>query len=226
MAILDIQVHRAGEIGSNARPRRVTLLVTDSLATATSAGYLNNVNVGGYIIAPTDVIDLIYDYNEGTGVGSLAVVTPTISGATDAKTITLNEWQNPASANLSTFDVTATSATLASAAQVALITAQTGDQFKLRNLFINAGGVNFAGGGGDRLLDITDGTSVYAQVSAANLQALPGNRAWGSVDLAFPAFAMNTSTVAGQNLRAVYSGGSADYTSGSITITGVYEKVA
>lgn len=130
-------------------------------------------------------------------------------------------------ANLVAFDVTVTAATLAGAAAVTLYTSAAGKQYKIRQLWLNSGGTNFSGGGGDRLLDITDGTTVYARIAAADLQALPGNVSWGAATLPFPAAAaLNTSTVAAENLRAVYSGGAADYAAGSVVISGLLQRVA
>lgn len=130
-------------------------------------------------------------------------------------------------ANLISFDVTVGQAALAAGGAVALVTSSGAKQYKVRALWLNSGGTNFSGGGGDRLLAISDGTTVYSVVPATDLQTLV-NAGWGmSTPLPFPAAAaINTSTVAGQNLRALYSGGTTDYTAGSVVISGIVERVA
>jgi hypothetical protein len=130
-------------------------------------------------------------------------------------------------ANVVRFDVAVTAAALASAASVTLYPSSTTKQYKISALWTNRGGTNFSGGGGDRLLSINDGTNVYSLIPAASLQTL-ANAGWGiSAALPFPAsVAINTSTVAGQGLRATYSGGAADYAAGSVVISGILERVA
>lgn len=130
-------------------------------------------------------------------------------------------------ANLIGFDITVDAASLASAGSVTLHASTGAKQYKIRSLFINSGGTNFSGGGGDRLLSITDGTTDYSVIPAATLQALV-NAGWGDgTDLPYPASAaISTSTVAGASLVATYSGGAADYGAGSVVISGVIERVA
>jgi len=128
--------------------------------------------------------------------------------------------------NLVAFDVTVTAAALASGASVTLYTSSTTKQYKIRALWVNGGGTNFSGGGGDRLLSITDNTTVYSVVPAASLQTL-ANTGWGVTGLPFPASAaINTSTAAGASLVAKYSGGAADYGAGSVVISGLLQRVA
>lgn len=128
--------------------------------------------------------------------------------------------------NLVTFDVTVTAAALASGASVTLYASTGAKQYKIRALWVNRGDTNFSGGGGDRLLSITDNTTVYSLVPAASLQTL-ANTGWGVTGLPFPASAaINTSTAAGASLVAKYSGGAADYSAGSVVISGLLQRVA
>lgn len=128
--------------------------------------------------------------------------------------------------NLICVDVTVGQAALAAGGSVTLRASSGTIQYKIRNIFVNSGGTNFSGGGGDRLLSITDNTTVYSLVPAASLQTL-ANTTWGSTGVPFPASAaINTSTVAGQAIVAKYSGGTADYTAGSVVISLVLERVA
>ena len=129
-------------------------------------------------------------------------------------------------ANVITFDITIGRAALASGGSVNLYVPFNGtSQYKIRSLQINAPGTNFSGGGGDRLLSITDNTTVYSLIPAATLQALV-NAGWGSTDLPYPASVpINTSTAAGASLVAKYSGGTTDYSAGSVVISGMLERV-
>lgn len=123
-------------------------------------------------------------------------------------------------------DVTVGQAALASGASVTLRASSGAKQYKIRNIFVNRGGTNFSGGGGDRLLSITDNTTVYSVIPAASLQTL-ANTAWGVAGLPFPASAaINTSTAAGASLVAKYSGGTTDYTAGSMVISLILERIA
>lgn len=132
---------------------------------------------------------------------------------------------NP-NANLVAFDITVGQAALASAGTVTLYASSGAKQFKIRSLYVNSGGTNFSGGGGNRLATISDGTTAYSVIPAASLQTL-ANSGWGITGLPYPASAaINTSTVAGQGLRIAYSGGTTDYTAGSVVISGVLERVA
>jgi hypothetical protein len=74
-------------------PGSVKMITTDSLATITTAGYLNG--VGNQLptveVAPSDVIECLYSYNSVTDSGTLAFFQPTISNGV----ITLNLWENP-----------------------------------------------------------------------------------------------------------------------------------
>lgn len=129
-------------------------------------------------------------------------------------------------ANLVTFDVTVPFSALSSGASATLIAASTGEQFRIRSLQLNGFGTNFSGGGGDRNGQVTDNTSVYSVIPAATLQSL-ANTQWGATGLPNPASVkINTATVAGASLVFKYSGGAADYTAGSLVITGLAERIA
>src|SRR3990167_7878489 len=129
-------------------------------------------------------------------------------------------------ADIVTFDVTVTAAALATAGTVTLQASSGTKQYKIRELFLNSGGTNFSGGGGDRLATISDGTTSYSVIPAANLQALTNER-WGTTAVPYPAAAaINTSTAAGVAVTIAYSGGAADYAAGSMVISGIAERVA
>lgn len=118
---------------------------------------------------------------------------------------------------------------LATAAHVTLFTAtRVTSQYAISNIMLNGvGGTNFSGGGGDRNLAITDGTNVYTVIPAATLQALV-NDVWNSSTTNVPlpvSIPLNQKTVAGATVYAAYSGGTTDYTAGSVSITLEYERV-
>lgn len=91
MGLLNLTRISVGEVGI--KPGSIKMITTDSLATITTAGYLNGVGnqLQGLDIAPSDVIECIYSYNSITDAGTLAFFQPTISNGL----ITLNLWENP-----------------------------------------------------------------------------------------------------------------------------------
>lgn len=128
--------------------------------------------------------------------------------------------------NLVTFSVVCSAAALIDGSEVTLQAAGLSRSYRILNLFISLTGTNFSGGGGDRLLSITDSTTVYSVIPAADLQTL-SNAAWGTAQLPYPAAAgLDVPTVAGALLVAKYSGGSTDYDAGSIRISGLLQRVA
>jgi hypothetical protein len=73
MSILSFNVSTTGLVGDAINPRRGTIVTTDNLATITTAGYLNNQNASGYPILPTDIFDVIYNYNPATQAGTFGI---------------------------------------------------------------------------------------------------------------------------------------------------------
>jgi|SRR6185295_2289908 len=124
------------------------------------------------------------------------------------------------SAALISKDVTITSSDLVSAG-VYEVTSSAG--YRIRALQLNINGTNFSGGGGNRNIQITDGTTVYSVIPAATAQSLT-NAVWGATALPLPASgAINTQTVAA--LQVSYSGGTTDYSAGNLKLTFLLEKV-
>lgn len=127
-----------------------------------------------------------------------------------------------------TIDATANFTNLGSAAQVPVIIAASANAaYKVANIYLNSNGTNFAGALANRNLALTDGSTVYTVIPAATLQALSTlNAGWGSVSVPFPASAaISTITGTGANLYLQYSGGTTDYTSGSVKITVEFARV-
>lgn len=61
-------------------PRRVQMVVTDSLSTVTTAGYLQFAGVNTDNVQPTDIFDLIYLFSTVTGIGTYGEFLPVFSG--------------------------------------------------------------------------------------------------------------------------------------------------
>lgn len=78
MSIISYQIGTAGEV--NVNPRMCFFVVTDNLATVTTAGYLNNQALNPNQLIPTDIIQMIYSYNASTNSGTYGVFTVSISG--------------------------------------------------------------------------------------------------------------------------------------------------
>ena len=118
---------------------------------------------------------------------------------------------------LQVFETTVGQAALATGGEVILLDAATGETWKVIDIVLSADGTNFSGG--DRLLDITDGTSIWSVVPAATLQTLAVNR-WGDAGMPNPATASHlfAASASGADIVAKYSGGATDYTVGSITL--------
>jgi hypothetical protein len=68
-------------------PNIKTMCTTDNLATITTAGYLNSVNLEGYPVATTDVLEIMYSFNPVTNVGTLGKFSVAINNGV----ITLSE---------------------------------------------------------------------------------------------------------------------------------------
>lgn len=92
MGIIAINVNTTGLVGQTINPRRCTIITTDNLATITAAGYLNNQNILGNPILPTDIFDILYSFNEATKVGVYGIFQVNYSSSTG---FTLNIWENP-----------------------------------------------------------------------------------------------------------------------------------
>lgn len=125
------------------------------------------------------------------------------------------------------FETTVGQAALATGGTVVLLDSSAAQQWKVREIYLSGDGTNFSGGGGDRDLDIKEGTTIYSTIPAATLQALAIAR-WFDTGVPAPATAAHftTASAAGADIVAAYSGGAADYTAGSLTIVLVAERVA
>lgn len=126
-------------------------------------------------------------------------------------------------ANIVSFSVSCGQAALAAAGSVTLYTSSGSKRYRINTLYLNTG-TNFSGGGGDRLGSVTDGTTSFSSVPAATMQTLT-NSTWGATALTI-ATTPTTSIAAGASLLFKYSGGTADYTAGALTICGTLIRTA
>lgn len=95
MSIVSYTTDVAGQIFVN--PRRVKIVSTDSLATVTTAGYLNQLSSQGFALYKTDIIDMIYLYSESTQSGTYGEFLPSISAT---GVITLVQYVSPGDVTL------------------------------------------------------------------------------------------------------------------------------
>jgi|15BtaG_2_1085339.scaffolds.fasta_scaffold00113_20 hypothetical protein len=157
--------------------------------------------------------------------GQSTLLTMTDPGGATGSLLTTYVHAADVNENLVYFSVTCDQAALASAASITLQPSSGAKQYRVIELLMNSGGTNFSGGGGDRLGQVTDGTTIYSVTPAAQMQALVNAR-WGDTAMPFPASSpMQYSTVAGANLVFKYSGGTTDYTAGSVIISGTLLRV-
>lgn len=134
-------------------------------------------------------------------------------------------------ADLYTVEVALGQAALASAGKVAIYTPPNAtQQIKIREIVLSGEGTAFSGGGGDRLISVTDGTSTWTAITAA-LLGTPVATRWGGSGVPYPATkahlttASVTGTPAAPTVYAQYSGGTADYTAGALKLIVTYEIV-
>ena len=73
-------------------PNQKFAVFGDNLATITTAGYLNQVNLESNPISKTDILQILYSFNNVTKAGTYGVFTVSISSS---GVITLNSWANP-----------------------------------------------------------------------------------------------------------------------------------
>lgn len=125
-------------------------------------------------------------------------------------------------------DVVLGQAALASSGHVTIQASSGSKQYVVRDIRMNYGAAGLSGGGGNRLVTVTDGTTVWNNAGlTASLLGTPINTVWGGTGNPLAGtVAMNTASVAGSPIYAVYSGGTTDYTAGSVTISVLVQRTA
>lgn len=110
--------------------------------------------------------------------------------------------------------------------EVVLLDVLPNESYIIQDMWLNFTTTNL--NVGDRNVDITDGTTVYGQVTAATIGVGWANTRWGDTGLVFlypPAPAsLATPTVPGQDIVVRYSGGSSDYTGGDISFAAITRR--
>ena len=116
------------------------------------------------------------------------------------------------------YTVTCTAALLDGALKVPVITPlDPAETYLVRDVRLIGGGTNF-GAGGDRLLDLTDGTTIWTTIANADLETAPSaTLTLGNAKVPFLTSKANTASVAGAKIYFAYSGGTTDHSTGSIT---------
>ncbi len=126
---------------------------------------------------------------------------------------------------LAWYDITVAASVLDSAGTQDVIAGVAGDQYKIRDIVLVGGGTNY-GAGGDRLIDLTDGTTVWTTIANADIETAPSaSLKWGNAKVPLLTGTSDTKSVAGQAIRFVYSGGGTDHSvTGSIVFAVLLEK--
>jgi len=124
-------------------------------------------------------------------------------------------------------DVTVTAALLDAAGTAPVIAGVAGDQYKIRDVILVGGGTNY-GAGGDRLISLTDGTTVWTTIANADIETAPAaSLRLGDVKVPFLTGTSDTASASAAAIRFQYSGGTVDHGGvGSIKFAVCLEKVA
>lgn len=132
-----------------------------------------------------------------------------------------------AMSNVKWVDVTVTAALLDAAGTAPVIAGVTGDQYKIREVRLVGGGTSFAAGG-DRLISLTDGTTVWTTIANADIESAPAATLhWGDTKVPYLTGTSDTASASNAAIRFQYSGGTTDHSAtGSIKFSVCLEKVA
>lgn len=86
MGIIQLPTPLPAQVGIS--PATKKMVTSDNLATVTAAGYLNSVNLEGYPVSPSDVLEVLYSYNLQSNSGTFGIFTVSITNGV----ITLVQW--------------------------------------------------------------------------------------------------------------------------------------
>ena len=99
------------------------------------------------------------------------------------------------------------------------------EKYKIRDIILVGGGTSF-GGGGNCLLDLTDGTTVWTQIANADLESAPtASLPWGNTKVPMLTGTSFTSSAAGAQIYFQYSTAGTAHGTGSITFSVGLERV-
>lgn len=134
---------------------------------------------------------------------------------------------NETLSNLIWKSITCAATGLDSAGKVNVASAFPGNSYKIRDIHLVGGGTNFAAGG-NRLLDLTDGTTVWTTIANADIESAPAaSLRWGDTKVPFLTGKSAVASVVGAQIYFVYSGGTTDHSgTGSIQFSVCLEKIS
>jgi hypothetical protein len=221
----------------------IGLIVRNSFGVALNSSYFNGMTTGVYLdnAARLSIRDSNFSNctNPVTATGAstqqvywdqATTAQVTASAPNIASNVSVDVWYIDNTKNkvneTTSFNVSVSYTNLSSSGTKLLIDSTfLGEQWRIINIII-LGLTPFSGG--NRLLSITDGTHTYTVLTAATLATSNIQAQLGSASVPYSATPsdMVQPTTAGANLYAVYSGGTTDYTAGSINLTIVAERVA
>lgn len=95
MGILQLPTQVPAQVGIF--PNMKFMVSTDNLATITTAGYLNGISLQSNPIAATDLLMVIYDFNQQTNAGTFGIFTVSLSSV---GVITLVSWSDTGSVQI------------------------------------------------------------------------------------------------------------------------------
>ncbi len=171
-----------------------------------------------FVVAPAALVS----GNIVTASGTAGLI---IDGGLASNRVLTSSFNTPdVNANMVYFSVSVAFSDLATGGSKVLFTSSGSKQYILYVLGLSDTGGDWATG--NRLLLITDNTTNYSAAPATSLTAT-GNYMWGDTGLPLPASGgWTVPTAAGASLVAKYTGGTTDYTSGTITVAGLLIRVA
>lgn len=214
MAILQLPLPIAANTG--VIPNQVQMAVTDDLTTVTTPGYLKFTDLQSYTLSENSEIHIRYNASATDETkGELAVLRVSITNGV----ITLI----PVAQKIFWLPTQVITVAELNAGNVILLDPLATASYIVRDIFFIPD-VDFAGG--DRGVELTDGTTSYAQVGPTGLATQVTAR-WGDTFLEFPAGSdVVAPTVVGQDLLVKYFGGSGDFSSGSFKISVLLQQVS
>ena len=146
------------------------------------------------------------------------------AAAIDSAIVALQDALN-ARAQLSWVDVTVTAALLDGEGSITVKAGESGHVFKVRDIRLIGGGTNF-GGAGNRLIDLTDGTTVWTTIANADIESAPAaTLAWGNAKVPFLTGTADTAAAESVDIVFKYSGGTTDHVTGSIKFSVLVERM-
>ena len=176
-----------------------------------------------YAPVMTDTTGLMLDWRGATA-AQVAACNFSAANILDIRFIDGTEW---VVGNLCTFNIPVIYSDLSGGLSKQIITHKfPGEQWRIVDI-VAVDVAAFAGGGGNRNLQVTDGTRIWTLIPAATLGTLNFQARWGSTGVPYSAtyYHMINPTSAGSDLVASYSGGSADYTAGQLTLVITAQRV-